>query len=113
MSSYNWRMARTRAPRRRAPSRAAGGPDPYHHGALREALVKAAEDVLRERGLARLTLRECARRAGVSHGAPAHHFKDVTGLLTEVAASGFESLGALMSQKGASAGAGPLSRLRA
>lgn len=56
------------------------------------ALVDAAEAVLTERGVEGFTLRECARRAGVSHAAPAHHFKDAKGLLTQVAALGFERL---------------------
>ena len=64
----------------------------YHHGALREALVAAGEAVLAERGLQGFTLRECARRAGVSHAAPKHHFGDVRGLLTEIAARGFAQL---------------------
>ncbi len=45
-----------------------------------------------ERGLDGFTLRECARRAGVSHAAPAHHFGDANGLLTAVATSGYERL---------------------
>jgi len=64
----------------------------YHHGDLAAALVEAAEAVLTERGVEGFTLRECARRAGVSHAAPAHHFGDAKGLLTEVAALGFERL---------------------
>ncbi len=64
----------------------------YHHGDLAVALVDAAETVLTERGVEGFTLRECARRAGVSHAAPAHHFKDAKGLLTEVAALGYERL---------------------
>lgn len=64
----------------------------YHHGDLALALVDAAEAVLTERGVEGFTLRECARRAGVSHAAPAHHFGDAKGLLTEVAALGFERL---------------------
>lgn len=66
--------------------------DGYHHGDLRAALLKSAEEIIRESGLQGLTLRACARRAGVSHGAPAHHFGNVTGLLTELAADGFERL---------------------
>lgn len=65
---------------------------PYHHGDLRRALKQAAETMLTEQGLDAFTLRECARRAGVSHGAPAHHFGDVGGLLADVAADGFEAL---------------------
>jgi len=76
------KSARREAPRART----------YHHGDLAAALVEAAEAVLTERGVEGFTLRECARRAGVSHAAPAHHFKDARGLLTAVAAVGFERL---------------------
>lgn len=68
----------------------------YHHGALREALLDATEALLREDGLEAFTLRECARRAGVSHGAPAHHFGDARGLLSEFSAVSFEQLDAAM-----------------
>jgi len=74
-------------------------PDPgegYHHGALRQALLSAAEALLIERGAEGFTLRECARRAGVSHAAPAHHFGDARGLLTAVAALGFDRMATLM-----------------
>ena len=76
------------------------GPKPsaYHHGDLRRALLASAEMVLAERGVEGFTLRECARRAGVSHAAPAHHFGDVTGLLTALAALGFETLIAAMQE---------------
>ena len=80
-------------PRKKKPPRRISAPEKnYHHGDLRAALVEAAEAVLTERGVEGFTLRECARRAGVSHAAPAHHFKDAKGLLTEVAALGFERL---------------------
>jgi len=62
---------------------------PYHHGALRDALLKAAERVLERDGLAGLTLRAVAREARVSHAAPTHHFGDLTGLLSELATIGF------------------------
>ena len=62
---------------------------PYHHGQLREALVASGRTLLAERGIRGFTLRECARRAGVSHGAPAHHFGDAAGMLTAYAAQGF------------------------
>lgn len=65
----------------------------YHHGNLREALIAAAEEIVRERGPTGFSLREAARRAGVSPGAPAHHFGDAKGLLTAVATKGFERLG--------------------
>ncbi|MEU0131023.1 TetR/AcrR family transcriptional regulator [Streptomyces sp. NPDC006289] len=61
----------------------------YHHGDLRRALIAAALDVIATEGPGALSLRDLARRAGVSHAAPAHHFKDRTGLLTAVAAEGY------------------------
>ncbi|MBR0690540.1 WHG domain-containing protein [Bradyrhizobium manausense] len=70
---------------------------PYHHGALREALLQAAERVLERDGLAGLTLRAVAREAGVSHAAPTHHFGDLTGLVSELAAIGFRQFNAAMS----------------
>jgi AcrR family transcriptional regulator len=62
---------------------------PYHHGALHEALLTAAERILERDGLPGLTLRAAAREAGVSHAAPTHHFGDLTGLLSDLAAVGF------------------------
>jgi len=62
---------------------------PYHHGALREALLAAAEVILERDGVEALTLRGAAREAGVSHGSPAHHFGDLSGLLSDLAATGF------------------------
>ena len=67
---------------------------PYHHGALRDALLEAAERVLERDGLAGLTLRAVAREAGVSHAAPTHHFGDLTGLVSELAAIGFRQFNA-------------------
>src|SRR5882757_10854680 len=68
----------------------------YHHGALHDALLKAAEHVLERDGLAGLTLRAVAREAGVSHAAPTHHFGDLTGLLSELAAIGFRMFNVAM-----------------
>ena len=61
-------------------SAAGGQAHPYHHGDLRNALVAAAEAELAEHGIEGFTLRGCAKRAGVSHAAPAHHFGDAAGL---------------------------------
>jgi AcrR family transcriptional regulator len=72
--------------------------DRYHHGDLPNALRRAACDVIDERGLGNFSLREVARRAGVSHTAPAHHFGDMQGLLTSVATEGFAQLAAAMEQ---------------
>jgi len=68
----------------------------YHHGDLYTALLSAGEEVLAERGLQGFTMRECARRAGVSHAAPKHHFRDVRGFLTAIAARGFDHLTATL-----------------
>lgn len=65
----------------------------YHHGALRAALLEAAEAVLAERGVDGFSLRETARRAGVSPAAPGHHFKDARGLLTALATVAFRDFG--------------------
>ncbi|WP_174363621.1 WHG domain-containing protein [uncultured Caballeronia sp.] len=61
---------------------------PYHHGSLPNALLAAAETVLRHDGISGLSLRSIAREAGVSHTAPQHHFGDTAGVLSELAASG-------------------------
>jgi AcrR family transcriptional regulator len=65
---------------------------PYHHGDLRPALLRAAVDAIGQAGPAAMSLREVARRAGVSHAAAAYHFKDKAGLLTAVAAQGYRML---------------------
>src|ERR1700722_9886431 len=69
---------------------------PYHHGSLRPALLRAVEELIVEKGIEGLSLRECARRAGASWSAPAHHFGDKTGMLTAFAAAGFARLQAQM-----------------
>ncbi|MGH3829785.1 MAG: TetR/AcrR family transcriptional regulator [Pseudonocardiaceae bacterium] len=74
---------------------------PYHHGNLRRALLDSALELINERGPARLSLREVARRAGVSHAAPIHHFKDKTGLLTAIAAQGWSMLAAALTDTAA------------
>src|SRR5881394_2630888 len=95
-------VARIRRPVKAAAERSAGrgrrasGETPYHHGDLHEALLQAAERVLERDGLAGLTLRAVAREAGVSHAAPTHHFGDLTGLLSELAAIGFRQFNAAM-----------------
>ena len=94
------RAAASRVARIRRPSRARAGEVPYHHGALRDALLEAAERVLEREGLAGLTLRAVAREAGVSHAAPTHHFGDLTGLVSELAAIGFRQFNAAMAAAG-------------
>lgn len=69
---------------------------PYHHGELRVALLAAAEAELIDKGADGFSLRSTAKRAGVSHAAPAHHFKDAAALLDGLAQVGFERLTAMM-----------------
>jgi AcrR family transcriptional regulator len=70
---------------------------PYHHGDLQRAIVDAALDVLKESQSTEFSLRELARRAGVSHNAPYKHFADKQDLLASVSAAGFDKLAAEMS----------------
>ena len=116
MATYNAEMARKsddtgtrtrRVPGKAAPARVGrkkhtsgpagpGAASSYHHGALREALLDTAERVLERDGLSGLTLRAVAREAGVSHAAPTHHFGDLTGLVSDLAAIGFRQFNAAM-----------------
>ena len=82
----------------------------YHHGDLREALLVAAEELLVEGGVQGLTLRACARRAGVSHAAPKHHFDDVADLLSEVAARSYDRLSDALELTQKQAGSDPADR---
>jgi AcrR family transcriptional regulator len=79
-------------------------PRPYHHGNLRQALIDAAVAAIDDGGPSSLSLRELARRVGVTHGAAAHHFGDKAGLVTAVATEGYrlmaEELEAVASQGG-------------
>ena len=90
------RSAKTTAVRPAARRSKSSVDTPYHHGDLHEALLKGAEAVLERDGLAGLTLRAVAREAGVSHAAPTHHFGDLSGLLSELAAIGFRRFNAAM-----------------
>jgi AcrR family transcriptional regulator len=65
---------------------------PYHHGDLKRALLETAEQMLQEDRHWQFTLREVARRAGVSHMAPYNHFQDKNALLAELAMVGFDRL---------------------
>jgi len=86
---------------------------PYHHGALREALLEQAERTVRQRGADALSLRELAREVGVSHGAPRRHFSDRQALLDAVAEAGFARLGAELQAAVDGAGEGFEPRLQA
>ncbi|MBF6435509.1 TetR/AcrR family transcriptional regulator [Nocardia cyriacigeorgica] len=65
----------------------------YHHGALREALLAACLRLIETEGIAAVSLRRVAREAGVSSGAPYHHFADRAALLADLATEGFRKLG--------------------
>ena len=84
----------------------------YHHGDLRLALIVAAEQLLSEQGIEAFSLRAAARRAGVSAAAPAYHFGDAAGLLTEVAILGFQELTRYLIEWTEKGGAEPVARLR-
>ena len=64
----------------------------YHHGNLRRALLDAGLDLIREAGSRGFTLRELARRSGVSHNAPYRHFRDKEDLVAAIAEEGFDGL---------------------
>ncbi len=85
----------------------------YHHGDLRTALLAAARAIVEEEGADAFTLREAARRAGVSHGAPAHHFGDKVGLLTELAIETMSERVRLVEEAKEGAGPDPMQQLKA
>jgi len=84
---------------------------PYHHGHLKEELLNAALALISQVGPQGFTLREVARRAGVSHNAPYRHFRDKDELLAVVAVQGFERLNSAM-KRSAARGTTPLERFR-
>lgn len=84
---FQTNLSDCRFPRKSVPHR-----KPYHHGNLKAALIEKALEIIKEEGVAALSLRKAARRVGVSHAAPAHHFGDLSGLLGAVSRKGFELL---------------------
>ena len=72
----------------------------YHHGDLREALIKAADEIISKEGIEGFSLRTAAQRAGVSPAAPAHHFGNARGLLTEVAILAYQRADRYIGQAG-------------
>jgi AcrR family transcriptional regulator len=85
----------------------------YHHGDLRHALIEAAVLLVAEKGVRGLTLRETARRVGVSQAAPYRHFADKQALLLAVAEDGFRAMHGQILEELARASANPVSRLSA
>ncbi len=73
-------------------------PRPYHHGHLRQALLRAAEVALEARGVQKLSLRELSRELGVSHASPQRHFATKQDLIDALAIVGFERLSSVMAR---------------
>ena len=71
----------------------------YHHGDLRQTLLRTAGEMLEKEGLQAIALRELARRAGVSHNAPYRHFPDLDSVLAALAGEGFEMLGEALERR--------------
>src|SRR6266850_5129963 len=70
----------------------------YHHGNLREALIQAARELIKEKGPAGFTFADAARSAGVSPAAPYRHFRDREALLASIAQRGFEQFEEALTQ---------------
>src|SRR5215470_2775019 len=91
------RSATATRPKATAPAKASKRAG-YHHGDLRRALLEASLALVEESGIGALSLREVARKAGVSHNAPYHHFKDRGSLLAALAEEGFAELAREMAE---------------
>ena len=70
----------------------------YHHGNLKEALIQAARELIKEKGPAGFTFADAARSAGVSAAAPYRHFRDRDALMADVARRGFEAFAAALAK---------------
>lgn len=86
---------------------------PHHHGDLRAALIKAGCALIHDEGAEALSIRKVAARAGVSHAAPAHHFKHLSDLRAAVAACGYHAFSAAMETEIAAAPDDPRARILA
>lgn len=86
---------------------------PHHHGNLREALITAGLDLMEQGGPDALTLRKCAKRAGVSHAAPAHHFNGLISLQAAIIARGYQHFSASMQGAADRAASTPQAQLNA
>ena len=105
-------MSRPPPAKSSAPDTDAPAPrDAYHHGTLRAALIATTEALLAERGAEGFSLREVARRSGVSPAAPAHHFGDAAGLLAAVAKLAFDGLSEALEAGNTRGGVDALERL--
>lgn len=84
----------------------------YHHGNLRQAMIEATLALAEENGLERVSLREVARRVGVSSGAPFRHFKDRSALMTAIAEEATRQLRIRVERDQLSAPPLPIEKLR-
>jgi AcrR family transcriptional regulator len=87
------------------------GPRGYHHGNLKEALIRAALELIAQKGPAGFTFAEAARWAGVSPAAPYRHFRDRDELLASIALRGFQQFEAVLSRAWDEGRPDPLSAL--
>jgi AcrR family transcriptional regulator len=85
----------------------------YHHGDLRNALLKAGLDILEEEGLTGLSLRAVAARAGVSRSAPAYPFGNLKGLLTALVTIAYIRFAAAMADERSQSARDPVEQMRA
>lgn len=85
----------------------------YHHGSLRSALLADGRRLLVEHGVDAVSLRELARRAGVSHAAPRRHFADRDALLAAIAAAGFDEMTDALRSAASGSGTDVAAELRA
>jgi AcrR family transcriptional regulator len=98
---------------RRRPAIPVAAPKPYHHGDLRRVLIEAALALVEEGGVETVSVREAARRAGVSPGAPFRHFPSRNALMTAVAEEAQRRFRAEIAAAVAEAPSGdPLARFR-
>ncbi len=86
------------------------GKKSYHHGDLKNALIKAGADVLSKEGVSALSLRKVAQKAGVSHAAPYAHFADKQALIAAISTEGYQKLYEQIAQVAAQYRAEPLRR---
>ena len=82
----------------------------YHHGDLKNALIKAGADILSKEGVSALTLRKVAQKAGVSHAAPYAHFADKQALIAAISTEGYKKLYEQIAQVAEKYQADPLRR---
>lgn len=113
MTQDSTATARRQRPRKPAAAGVTKPEGQWHHGDLRASLIAWGLHLLDTEGVAAMSMRTAARLAGVSPGAPSHHFQDRNGLLAAIAAQGFRELRHFKSERAARLpNATPADRLR-